>query len=372
MRLPRPLPLKRWLRLGTAWRRILFAMAAAAVLTPAAAQVGMTQIQSGGLSVTLVYPTLLAATPQAIGPFPVVVALDSPPAPRNDGGTGRRSLIVLSHGTGGSPLADHQLAATLARAGFVVAQPLHQGDNHLDSSRAGPDAWQSRPREITRTLDALAAHPQWNRLLDVDRVGVHGMSAGGATALTMAGAGWRVLDLVNHCHTHLDDDPGFCFNGLPDPQRQNERRASFERARGVPESYLPAFLTTVHGAGLGSRPDARVVAVTVSVPVAALFSEASLQGIRVPVGVISAGRDTMLLPRFHSDRLLRHCGACEPIAHLAGAGHMDLLGPWPAALALAAAAQQARGGMPEPGFDGELRQKAFDGVAVFYQRQLRP
>ena len=51
---------------------------------------------------------------------------------------------------------------------------------------------------------------------------------------------------------------------------------------------------------------------------------------------------------------------------------MDLLGPWPAALALAAAAQQARGGMPEPGFDGELRQKAFDGVAVFYQRQLRP
>jgi hypothetical protein len=70
------------------------------------------------------------------------------------------------------------------------------------------------------------------------------------------------------------------------------------------------------------------------------------------VGVISAGRDTMLLPRFHSDRLLRHCSTCEPIAHLAGAGHMDLLGPWPEPLALVAAAQQARGGMPEPGFDG--------------------
>ena len=175
MRTPRPLRVNRWLPWpGTALRRILFGMAAAAVLTPAAAQVGMTRILVGELSVTLVYPTALAVTPRQIGPFPIAVALDSPPAPRIDGGAGRRSLIVLSHGTGGSPLADHQLAATLARAGFVVAQPLHRGDNHLDSSRAGPDALQSRPREIIQTLDGLAAHPQWGPLLFLDRVGVHG------------------------------------------------------------------------------------------------------------------------------------------------------------------------------------------------------
>ena len=53
------------------------------------------------------------------------------------------------------PDARVQLAATLARAGFVVAQPLHQGDNHQDTTLAGPDSWQRRPAEITRTLDAL-------------------------------------------------------------------------------------------------------------------------------------------------------------------------------------------------------------------------
>lgn len=370
--------------------RRMIALLAVAVPGVAVAQVGMTRIEAGGLPVTLVYPTLQPAQARAFGPFMLTVAPDSPLAPLLAAGPAdaapaggaataieqrgaRRRLIVLSHGTGGSTHSDHQLAATLARAGFVVAQPLHAGDNHLDRSLAGPPSWQRRPREISRTLDALAADPVWGPRLALERVGVHGMSAGGVTALVLAGASWRLLDLVRHCEQHADDDPGFCFNGQPTPQAQAARRASFERVRDVPEAFLPAELTTVHGAPAGAGlPDARVAAVTVAVPVAAPFTATRLRDVAVPVGVVSAGRDSLLLPRRHSEYLLHACPRCERIAHLAGAGHMDLLGPWPTEVGQRVAAGEARGGWPEPDFDPAERQAAFDAIAAFFLRKLRP
>ena len=336
----------------------------------AQAQVGMALLQVGDLPVTLVYPTAQRAVPQAFGPFELTVARDAAPLP------GTRRLVVLSHGTGGSPLADHALAATLARAGFVVAQPLHRGDNYQDSSQAGPASWAQRPLEVTRVIDALASHPQWQGLLALDRVGVHGMSAGGVTALSLAGAQWRLLDLVRHCQAQADADFGFCFNGLTDPQAQAARRASYERARNVPDGLLPAELRLVHGGRTPAtaqdeiRPDPRVAAVTLAVPLTVIFSSASLARVRVPVGVVSAGQDTWLLPAFHATRLLRDCGACMLLSHLPGAAHMDLLSPWPASLARAAAAQQALGGLPEPGFDARQRDAAFEQIAAFYQREL--
>jgi predicted dienelactone hydrolase len=358
------------------WLRKLCALSAltalCATLPTAHAQVGFAQVLADDLPVTLVYPTAQPAVAHAQGPFVLHVAPSAPLQPPPAGQT-RRRVVVLSHGTGGSPLADHELAATLARAGFVVAQPLHRGDNHLDTSLAGPESWKLRPGEITRALDALAAHPAWGPQLALERVGVHGMSAGGATALVMAGASWRLLDLVRHCQAHMEEDPGFCFTGVPDAAQQRARRESYERARGVPETFLPASLTAVHGAREGSTdlPDPRVAAVTVAVPVATLFPEAQLRRVRLPVGVVSAGRDTWLLPRFHSERLLLHCARCETLAHLAGAGHMDLLGPWPADLAAAVAAKQTRGGWPEAGFDPAQRRAAFDAMAAFFQRELR-
>lgn len=335
------------------------AIALAAACTTASAQVGMARLDVGTLPVTLVYPTRQAATPQTFGPFTIDVARDAPPA------AGHGGLVVMSHGTGGSPLADHELAATLARAGFVVAQPLHAGDNYTDVSRAGPDAWITRPREVSAVIDALARHPMWSTRLRLDRVGVHGMSAGGVTALALAGGQWRTIDLVRHCLAHADNDPGFCFNGIADPKAQAERRARNERARGVPEFLLPASLLAPQGGH-----DPRVVAVSVAVPVVAPFGPEGLSRIRIPAGVVEAGRDTMLLPRFHSERLLRDCGSCERLARLDGAAHVDLLAPWPAELAAALAAQSARGGAPAPGFDASTRRVAFERIAAFFARHL--
>lgn len=336
----------------------------------AQAQVGLATLTVGDLPVTLVYPSALAGQPVAFGPFVLTVARDAAPLP------GVRRLVVLSHGTGGSTLADHDLAATLARAGFVVAQPLHAGDNHLDASRAGPAAWDTRPQEVTLVIDALARDPRWQPLLALDRVGVHGMSAGGVTALSLAGAQWRLLDLVRHCRAQGDADAGFCYNGLADPAARAARKARYDSLPDAPDAYLPAELTALHGGrspvagGDDLRPDPRVAAVTVAVPVAAMFTADSLARLRVPVGVVTADHDTMLLPAWHSARVLRDCRACSLLAELHGAAHMDLVSPWPASVARSTATVQTIGALPAPGFDARQRDAAFAGIAAFYLLEL--
>lgn len=223
-------------------------------------------------------------------------------------------------------------------------------------------------------IDALTADAKWAPLLRWDKVGVHGMSAGGGTALVMAGARWRILDLARHCADHADEDLGFCFSGALDSKAQDERRATFARARRTPVAFLPSTVTALHGgrAGADPRPDVRVAAVSAAVPIGAIFTLESLAAIRIPVAIVSASRDQNLLPAFHSQRVLKACSACVLLDELQGAGHFDLLAPWPAEIAQRVGASQTRGGHVEPDFDPALRQAAFERIASFFDRTLGP
>jgi predicted dienelactone hydrolase len=236
--------------------------------------VGMRQIQSNGMPITLVYPTSAAAQTVTYGAFTVQIASNAAPLPASSSAaSGKRALIVLSHGTAGSALPEHTLAATLARAGFVVAQPEHRGDNWQDFSKAGPESWKTRPQDVRETIDAVARDPELATLVDTRRVGVHGMSAGGVTGLVLAGAQWRMLNLVQHCAQNLDEDIGFCLNGLAtQPSVQLLRKSQFAIGRMLTETSAPSSFKTLHGVASPSassdpRPDPRVVAVSLAVPV---------------------------------------------------------------------------------------------------------
>jgi predicted dienelactone hydrolase len=341
--------------------------------------VGMRQIQSNGMPITLVYPTAAAAQDVTYGAFTVQIASNAAPLPApSSAAKAKRALIVLSHGTAGSALPEHMLAATLARAGFVVAQPEHRGDNWQDFSKAGPESWKTRPQDVSETIDAVARDPALAELVDTRRVGVHGMSAGGVTGLVLAGAQWRMLNLIQHCAQNLDEDIGFCLNGLGGktwPQLQ--RKTQFFLAKVLTESNAPDNLKVVHGGnpkttgqGHDPRPDPRVAAVSLSVPVGAIFTPESLAGIRIPVALSSSGDDGVLLPRFHSQHVLRHCKTCTTLSDHPQAGHFDWLSPWPASIAQTVAATQMRGGLPNPAFTDEDRQKAFDQIAVLFIQKL--
>ena len=78
--------------------------------------VGMRQIQSGNMPITLSYHTAAAAQAFTQGAFTVQVASNAAPLAA---ASGQRTLIVLSHGTAGSALPDHALAATQVRGGLL-------------------------------------------------------------------------------------------------------------------------------------------------------------------------------------------------------------------------------------------------------------
>lgn len=343
------------------------------IASPSQAQVGMRQIQSGDMPVTLVYPTEAVARTVVRGPFTLEAAWNAPPTPA---APGSRKLVVLSHGTAGSPEPDFQLAATLARAGFVVAQPLHRGDNFRDFSKAGPESWKTRPQDVSDTITALGSDALLGPHISTQQVGVHGMSAGGVTGLAMAGAQWRMLNLMQHCAQHLDEDIGFCLNGLAQqPLQKSLRKGQFAMGHLLTETRAPDGFKRLHGGQMASastdpRPDPRVAAVSLMVPVAVIFTPESLSRIRIPVGLTTAGKDGVLAPGFHSQQVLQHCTRCALLSDHPEAGHFDWLSPWPTSVAQTVATTQMRGGLPNPAFSNADRQKAFDQIALFFKQQL--
>jgi len=144
----------------------------------------------------------------------------------------------------------------------------------------------------------------------------------------------------------------------------------------VPDAYLPADLRALHGGRSPTaeqpdpRPDPRIASVTLAVPVGAIFSPESLARIRIPVGIVSAQNDQLLLPTFHSGQVLAHCSSCRLLTDLPGTGHMDLLRPWPEALAREIAAGQARGGAVTPALDPALLTQAHDRIVAFHRQHL--
>ena len=337
------------------------------------AQVGMRQMMSGDMPITVFYPTAAPVQPIVHGPFTIQAAINATPL---SAAPGSRRLIVLSHGTAGSTDNDHDLAATLARAGFMVAQPLHRGDNFKDFSHAGPDSWGTRPGDVSEAIDAMAKDPVLGPQLNLQHVGVHGMSAGGGTGVIMAGGQWRMLDLAHHCAQHLEEDIGFCLNGLAQhPWRQAQRKVLFALGQWLTEDNAPTRMKTLQGGqspiqSQDPRPDPRITAVSVVVPLGVIFTPESLARIRIPIALTTAGNDGVLLPRFHSDKILKYCTSCTRLSDHPIAGHFDWLSPWPASVANKVAATQTRGGLPNPDFSAQERQKAFNQIALFFKQKL--
>ncbi len=266
--------------------------------------------------VTLYYPTNEAPRPMRRGPFTLDVAVDAPPTR----GNGR--LVMISHGSGGSPWVHADLARALVDAGFVVAMPEHRADNYRDPSRPGPDSWSERPAEVSRAIDAVARDARFAGLLQFDKVGMYGMSAGGHTALSLAGGSWSPRGFRDHCVANLEDDFQSCVGLIT------------QLTGGWLDGTKKWLARTVIGLSFGdatarSHDDPRIAAVVAGVPYCADFDFSSLERPRVPLALITAGKDRWLIPRFHSDRVLAACRTCELLADMPTAGHGALLSPLP-------------------------------------------
>src|SRR5580692_7574048 len=82
------------------------------------------------LRALLHYPCTRPSIPTAFGPYELDVSVEAPLAP------GRFPLVLISHGSGGSPLVYRSLSLLLARHGFIVALPKHPGNSLGDDALA--------------------------------------------------------------------------------------------------------------------------------------------------------------------------------------------------------------------------------------------
>lgn len=303
----------------TAWLAALaFAGLGLLLAAPARAATGLTELPglAGDGPVTVFYPSSASEQQLRRGPFTLNLA------PQGEPVRGNGRLVVISHGSGGNPWVHADLAGALVEAGFVVAVPQHRGDHTGEFTDPGPTSWQRRPGEVSRAIDALAQSPRFAPWLTLDRVGVYGGSAGGHTALTLAGGRWSAARFRDHCEAHIAEDFSSCV-GFTTRLRGNVLDPiKLALARAV-------IRWRFDDASWQSHHDPRIQAAVASVPFAADFDMDSLRVPRIALGLVVAGRDVNQVPRFHVGAVRAACGPCVVIADLPEAGHGAMLSPLP-------------------------------------------
>ena len=94
----------------------------------------------------------------------------------------------------------------------------------------------------------------------------------------------------------------------------------------------------------------------------------SLAAPHVPLALVTARQDNWPIPRFHSDRVLQTCAACERLGDFPNGGHGALLSPFPPGLS---------GFLVDllndpPGFDRAVLPEGDRKIAAFFRRHLLP
>jgi predicted dienelactone hydrolase len=112
-------------------------------------------------------------------------------------------LIVLSHGAGlaGNPQALSWIATPLARHGYIVAAPTHPGNSGANRSALETMKLWLRPGDVSATLDAMETDAVFRDHITPGRTGMLGLSMGGNTALSLAGARLDPQRLADYCDT---------------------------------------------------------------------------------------------------------------------------------------------------------------------------
>ena len=249
-------------------------------------------VHRGALSAVVFYPSTVPTQPTRVGPYLVQATPGAPAQPH------RHPLVVFSHGSGGSRWAHHTLASYLAARGFVVAALEHPGDNFRDDTGRGtPEVWYGRPAQIRSLLDRLTTEPSWKSVINPQRIGFFGFSAGGYTGLMLAGAAPDFRRVQQYCRSH-PGDASFCpFPSLP---------------------VAPKGLVTT---------DPRIKAMTLAAPVGVVFSPSSLQAIQQPTLLMWADRDEVLIPEFNAEAVARALPRLAGKEMIHGAGHYVFMSP---------------------------------------------
>ncbi|TWT10772.1 hypothetical protein [Reyranella sp. CPCC 100927] len=254
------------------------------------------EFEPAGIPTLLWYPTQAQPVPWSTGTFIINTRKDAAPAP------GRRPLVVLSHGSYGEPYPLHDYAEYLAARGYVVATPKHPRDNNADSSGTYSDLQLvGRSRHIARVIDGVLQDPVFGPLVDQQKIGMIGFSAGGFTALTVLGAVPDFARLAEYCQGQSDDGAA-CAGGL----------------KGKVRIERPDWRQT---------PDPRVKAAVIMAPgYGFMFSRKTLQEVTRPVLIYRAANDSTIRHPYSEEWIAENLGR-KPEYHVVPGEHLTFFSP---------------------------------------------
>jgi predicted dienelactone hydrolase len=232
------------------------------------------------ISVSLWYPTSAGGSPTVVGGNPVFKGI----AVQQDAAIakGEFPLILLAHGgLRAAPHLSGWIASYLATRGFIVAEPQPPQLGPADAQAALAEVW-LRPADLSATLQAIESDAGWNAHLQKDRIGVVGFLLGGTSALMLAGA---ELDPVGYA-TMCDGEAAISMD------------CSWFAANGV----------DLHDVALNRLEHANdriKVAIAIDPELSAVFTQASLNELAIPVTIINLGTPATILPALNAASLAR-------------------------------------------------------------------
>ncbi|WP_034301667.1 dienelactone hydrolase family protein [Herbaspirillum sp. RV1423] len=284
------------------------------------------------------YPSPVDEVAWQAGPYRVEATRNAPIS------AGVFPVVVLSHGHAGTPFGHRQLAARLAREGFIVIAPTHVGDSSgkTEGYRQGRSLT-DRPRQADKALDAILHDARFAPHMDSARIGMIGFSAGGYTALVLAGAvpDFRIADA--YCVAHPQDSSS-CGDRRSDG-------GHIAAAASAPWQFKPSY---------------PLKALVVMDPLALVFDAAALKSVRMPV-LLYRPVDGAYLDPAHNAAALVAGLPVAPQEIVVPGRHFVFLDPCPEILA----AQAPLLCQDAPDVDRvEIHRRMEDEISTFMHRHL--
>ncbi len=193
------------------------------------------------VSVLLLYPSIAEAKELTFGPYRLSAAPDAAIE------TGRDTLVLISHGNGGTSLTHRETAMSLVQQGYVVALVDHPGNCRLDNSESRAEQILiRRPRQLSAVIEHLLSDVPFPFLRKVALVG---HSFGGYTALALAGGqpstpgpvSLRVLDTPTHSGVQAIVLLAPAVAWFAHPGALQELKVSTFLRYGAQDSIIPSF-----------------------------------------------------------------------------------------------------------------------------------
>jgi predicted dienelactone hydrolase len=211
----------------------------------------------------------------------------------------RYPIVLLSHGSTSVNLSLGWLAAYLAEHGYIAAAVNHHGNTGAEGpplSQGFMAPWE-RAADLSALLDQMLADPKFGAHIDKSRVFAAGHSAGGATAIMVAGGQFSGEEIAKFCSSPTTARDASC-----EPRELIEKAiAELEQLR----KHDPAVQASLARAKRSYR-DERIRAVVAMAPaVGPAFTEATLHAIVTPVFIVTAQEDAVTPPATNALRYAR-------------------------------------------------------------------